>query len=197
MLVGITGGIGSGKSTVVEAFHKLGACLVYDADAVAKKLMTRSVVIREKLQQIFGNETYLGKELNRSFLANIVFSDPKKLAALNAVVHPVVAKDLQEFIKKHEHEVSYILYENAILFENQSAAICAVVITVTAPLETRIQRVIKRDQVSREAVLARIQNQWSSEKKEMQSHYCISNINAKETQLKVLEIHNKLTQKTL
>lgn len=192
MVVGITGGIGSGKSTVVKMFSKFKNIAVYVADNEAKKLMNTSAEIREKLIIEFSSEVYKNNELNRPFLANIVFNNKEKLAVLNAIVHPVVHKHLQDFIKKNAKK-DYILYENAILFENESNTFCDKIITVTAPKEIRINRVVQRDKTTKEAVIKRMNNQWSSIKKELQSHYVIDNLELTKTKQQVAYIHNKLT----
>lgn len=194
MVVGITGGIGSGKSTVVNFFSEFKSIAIYLADDEAKKLMNTSEEIREKLIAEFSSEVYQNNELNRLFLANIVFKNKEKLAVLNSIVHPVVHRHLSDFIQKHQ-EKDYILYENAILFENGSDAICDKIITVTAPEEIRIDRVVKRDQTSREAVKNRINNQWSDAKKILQSHYIVENLELSKTKAQVLEIHKKLTKR--
>lgn len=191
MVVGITGGIGSGKSTTVKLFSKFKNIAVYIADDEAKKLMNTSEVIKKKLIEEFSEEVYQNNELNRSFLANIVFNNKEKLAKLNAIVHPEVYKHLQSFVKEQQDK-AYILYENAILFENGSDYLCDKIITVTAPEKVRIERVIKRDNVSLNEVKKRIQNQWTEDKKVLQSNYVINNIDLSLTALKVDEIHQKL-----
>lgn len=194
MVVGITGGIGSGKSTVVQLFSTFENIAVYLADDEAKKLMNTSLEIKEKLIAEFSSEVYKNNQLNRPFLANIVFKNKEKLAVLNAIVHPVVHQHLSNFIKENK-EKDYILYENAILFENGSDAICDKIITVTAPENIRIERVVKRDNSSVEAVKNRMKNQWSEVKKIVQSNYIIENLDLTVTELLVHQIHNKLTKR--
>lgn len=194
MVVGITGGIGSGKSTVVKMFSEFENIAVYLADDQAKKLMNTSKEIRSKLITEFSSEVYIGDKLNRSFLANIVFKDKKKLALLNAIVHPTVHKHLNKFILDNKDK-DYILYENAILFENGSDVICDKVITVTAPKEIKIERVVKRDKTTKKAVENRMKNQWSDVKKILQSHYLIENIDLTKVKNDVYQIHEKLTKR--
>lgn len=194
MVVGITGGIGSGKSTVVNMFSKFENIAIYIADEEAKKLMNTSSIIKESLIKEFGTDTYKNNQLNRPYLANIVFNNKNKLAILNSIVHPEVHKHLENFIKSNSFK-DYILYENAILFENGSNKICDKIITVTAPLETKINRVIKRDNTTRDEVISRMKNQWSDQKKSLQSHYLIVNTSLQKTQTQVLKIHNSLTKK--
>ncbi|WP_075343623.1 dephospho-CoA kinase [Tenacibaculum agarivorans] len=194
MLIGITGGIGSGKTTVAKLFAAYKNVTVYYADLEAKKLMNTSEVIRKKLIREFGEKAYDTNGLNRAFLANIVFKDKEKLTNLNEIVHPEVYKHLTNFIEEHKDK-EYILYENAILFENGSDKICDKIITVTAPHEVKIQRVIERDKTTREEVLHRMKNQWSDIKKKLQSHYVIVNENLNTVKENVKNIHNKLTEK--
>ena len=194
MVVGITGGIGSGKSTVLKLFKELANIATYIADKEAKNLMNSSNVIREKLISEFGEDVYGNNQLNRPFLANIVFTNKEKLTVLNGIVHPVVHKHLQEFIKSNSNK-DYILYENAILFENGSEVLCDKVITVTAPEEIKIARVVSRDTTSVEEVKNRMKNQWSDAKKMMQSNYVIYNDSLDKTKDQILKIHNNLTKK--
>ncbi len=195
MVVGITGGIGSGKSTVVKMFSKFKNIAIYIADEEARKLMYSSDEIKPKIIAEFGENAYKNSTLNRPYIADIVFNNKNKLAILNAIVHPVVNAHLKSFIKQNSKK-EYILYENAILFENGSNSFCDKIITVTTPENTRIQRVIKRDNLTIDAVKSRIKNQWSQFKKALQSHYIIENNTLKETEAQVFTIHNYLTEKT-
>lgn len=194
MVVGITGGIGSGKTTIVNMFANFENNAVYIADKEAKMLMHTSKVIQEKIIKEFSEEAYVNGNLNRPFIANIVFNDKAKLKTLNRIVHPEVHKHLQDFVNLHQDK-DYIIYENAILFENQSDALCDKIITITAPLKDRLSRVVARDNVSQEEVLSRIHNQWPETKKTLQSHYLIVNKKLSESKNMVLLIHNKLTKK--
>lgn len=192
MIVGLTGGIGSGKSTVLKFFKEFNIA-TYNADEEAKKLMNSSEIIREKLQKEFGQEVYKNNTLNKPFLANIVFKSKEKLALLNTIVHPEVYKHLDNFIKNNQNK-AYILYENAILFENGSDYLCDKIITVTAPKATRIKRVMARDNSTQKEVENRMDNQWKDALKIMQSNYVIFNTTFEETKAIVLNIHNKLTK---
>jgi dephospho-CoA kinase len=194
MVIGITGGIGSGKSYVAECFLKYENTVYYHADAEAKKLMNTSEEIRNKVLAEFGAEAYKDQQLNRPYIANIVFQHPEKLQQLNQIVHPAVKKHFSDFIQSHSKK-TFIIYENAILFEANSDQVCDVVILVTAPIATRIKRVMQRDGVTQEEVEKRIQNQWSESRKKLLSNYNILNINKEETLLKVQDIHNILTKK--
>lgn len=194
MVVGITGGIGSGKTTIVKMFAEFKNTATYFADKEAKILMNSSLVIKEKLIKEFSEEVFLDGLLNRKFLAGIVFSDKEKLKTLNSIVHPVVHQHLQDFILVNKDK-NYIIYENAILFEKGSDVLCDKVITVVAPLDVKIQRVIARDKTSREEVVSRMDNQWLDGKKTLQSHYVIDNITLINSKNQVLDIHNKLTKR--
>lgn len=192
MIIGLTGGIGSGKTTVAKIFSKFRNTTVYYADIEAKKLMTTSNTIKERITNEFGENTYLNNQLNTAYIANIVFNDKQKLKILNEIVHPEVYKHLQQFLDQNQNK-DYILYENAILFENKSDFFCDKIITVTAPIDIRINRVIQRDKVPSNSVKMRIQNQWDDDLKIMQSNYIIENKKIKSTEKQVIRIHNILT----
>jgi len=194
MIVGLTGGIGSGKTTVVNFFKEFSNIAVYIADVEAKKIMNSSIIIKSKLIKEFGENSYENNTLNKTFLADIVFKDKEKLKILNSIVHPEVLLHFQEFVLKNTNK-NYVLYENAILLENKSNLFCDFIITVTAPLDTRVQRVILRDNSTKTSVLNRIRNQWSEEKKTIQSHYVINNSSLEKTKIQVNRIHNILTKK--
>ena len=194
MIVGLTGGIGSGKTTVVNFFKEFSNIAVYIADVEAKKIMNSSIIIKSKLIKEFGKNSYENNILNKTFLADIVFKDKEKLKILNSIVHPEVLLHFQEFVIKNTNK-DYVLYENAILLENKSNLFCDFIITVTAPLDIRVQRVILRDNSTKTSVLNRIRNQWSEEKKTIQSHYVINNLSLEKTKIQVNRIHNILTKK--
>ena len=194
MIVGLTGGIGSGKTTVANFFAEFENVVIYNADSEAKKLMNSSLIIKSKIIEEFGEESYQNSQLNRPFIANLVFKDKSKLEALNAIVHPEVKKHFQQFVNQHKNK-DYIVYENAILFESKSNLKCDIIISVYAPLEVRIKRTMLRDGSSKIAVENRIKNQWLEDKKLLQSNYVISNINREDTYFQVIKIHNILTKK--
>ncbi|MCF6349579.1 MAG: dephospho-CoA kinase [Flavobacteriaceae bacterium] len=189
LIIGLTGGIGSGKTTVAKLFKKL-AVPIYFMDLEAKKLMQNSKIIKRKLIVKFGQEVYLNNKLNRSFLANIVFSDTEKLKHLESIVHPKVKQHFKRWVKKQN--TPYVLQENAILFENGNSAFCDFIITVTAPLELKIDRVIKRDAISKKEVIARMNNQWTDEVKIKKSNFIIKNVDLEITKKEVLKIHKKI-----
>ncbi len=189
-VVGLTGGIGSGKSSVLQLFIKKGV-VVYIADIEAKNLMNNDKKLIKLLISQFGENTYENGKLNRKYLADKVFTNKKQLQILNAIVHPAVQKHFKKFIKNTNEK--FIIYENAILFENGFDLNCDVIITVTAPLNERLERVIQRDSLTKEQVLQRMKNQWDEEKKIERSHYVIYNINWEETVTQFEEIYQKLS----
>lgn len=191
--VGLTGGIGSGKTTVAQYFNELGIPIYY-ADIEAKKLMNSSKIIHRKLTQRFGEEVYKNNQLNKPFLANLIFTNKEHLAYVNSVVHPKVNQHFKRWIKKQH--TAYVIQENALLFENNSYLFFDKVITVTAPKEVKINRVIDRDYTTKKQVLERMNNQLSDKEKIAKSDFVITNIDLIETKKQVLKIHqllNKLT----
>ena len=192
IIVGLTGGIGSGKTTVAKQFSKLGIP-VYIADDEAKKLMRRSKIIKRKLIKLFGEEAYVEGELNKPYLANIIFNDKGYLEKMNAIVHPKVARHFEKWAQKQN--APYVIKEVAILFENGGDKACDYVITVTAPIKTRIKRLLKRDVTSKEKIEAIMKNQWTDEEKIKHSHFVIENTDLENTIKQVLEVHKKLLVK--
>lgn len=195
MIVGLTGGIGSGKTTVAMLFQKNKTVAVYIADVEATKIMNSSEAVRMKIIKIFGKCTYKDNQLDKQYLASVVFKDKGKLLILNSIVHPEVRKSFQKFIQLNTNK-AYIIYESAILFESSSNQQCNFVITVFVDLEKRIQRILKRDKSTKKEILNRINNQWKEDKKLLQSNYLIHNNSFQDTEYLVQEIHNKLTVKT-
>ena len=194
MVVGLTGGIGSGKTTISNLFGKFQNVVIYNADYEAKKLMNSSFEIKSKITEQFGESSYKNNQLNTTYIAAHVFKDKTKLEALNSLVHPEVKNHFQQFISQQKKEV-YIIYENAILFESKSNLICDIIISVATPLDIRIKRILLRDNSSEEEVLRRIKSQWLEEKKQLQSHYIIYNQNRENLPSQVVNIHNILTKK--
>ena len=193
IVVGLTGGIGSGKSTVAKMFEDLNIP-VYYADDEAKKLMLKSKIIKRKLTTRFGNEVYLNNELNKPFLANLIFTNKDNLKFVNSVVHPKIKQHFKRWINKQTKKDTskYIIQENAILFENGSNVLFDKIIAVTAPKDLRIKRVISRDNSTKKQVLDRMKNQWSDEEKVEKSDFIIDNVNLKSTKKQVEEIHKEL-----
>lgn len=190
--IGITGGIGSGKSTVSKIFELLGVP-VYYADDRAKDIMVRDQILVAQLKEHFGPETYdANGALNRKYLGNIVFNDKEKLQLLNSLVHPATIRDSDQWAS--EQKTPYVLKEAALLFESESFHHLDRVIGVYAPQPLRIQRVMKRDNVTREEVLARIQKQIDERIKMKLSDYVIYNDEQQLVIPQVLKLHQQLLE---
>jgi dephospho-CoA kinase len=185
-IIGLTGGIGSGKSTVASYIASKGIP-VYIADEEAKKIMELPEVISE-VQQLFDEDVLLeNNQLNRAKIADIVFKNPQKLEELNAVIHPKVKQHFKEWLKQQE-QFPFIIKEVAILFETGGDAACDKIILVTAPEEERIKRVVKRDKTASINVKNRIKNQLSDSEKIKKSDFVIINIDWKNTIQQVDEV---------
>lgn len=176
VIIGLTGGIGSGKTTLVNYMESLGIP-VFIADEEAKKAM-QSPHVLEEVKTSFGPAIFENGHLNRQQLASIVFSNPDKLKILNSIIHPEVKRLFAIWLDQHK-TVPFVVYEAAILFESGSYQNCDYIITVTAPLEDRITRVMQRDNCSREQVLQRINAQWTDEERAAKSNFVIDNTNSK------------------
>ncbi|MES2575008.1 MAG: dephospho-CoA kinase [Bacteroidota bacterium] len=181
-IIGLTGGIGSGKTTIANHFMA-SAVPVYIADDEARQLMESPGII-EEIKQTFGTAIFENDILNRQKLAEIVFNNPHQLKLLNAIIHPAVKKHFQDWILNYNN-VPFVIYEAAILFESGNYKNCDQIITVTAPIESRIQRVMERDKTTREHVLKRMNVQWNDEQRIAKSDFVIENISAKITKEEV------------
>lgn len=170
-IIGITGGIGSGKSTLSEKLRKEGY-LVYDSDSEARRLQNEHPIIRKQLTEIFGNEIYNHEGLKRKELGQLVFGKSSLLAQLNAVVHPIVMDDFKAWINSHKDQ-ELLFVESAILFESGFNKLVDKVILMTASEEIRMARVIKRDALPPEQVKARMKHQPSAEKLRSEVHFII------------------------
>ncbi|MEZ4808769.1 MAG: dephospho-CoA kinase [Allomuricauda sp.] len=190
-IVGLTGGIGSGKSTVAEMFKELGIP-VYDSDLEAKQLMVNSQELKEGIVGLLGKNAYVDGKLNRSFIAETVFNDPKVLQKLNTIVHPAVRAHFLEWAE--EQTAPYVIQETALIFENGHQDRYDYTILVTAPLATRLQRVMKRDRAQEHEVLDRIKNQLEDDTKIEMANFHIENIDLETTKNKVKELHAKLLE---
>lgn len=186
IIIGLTGGIGSGKSTVATMFKELGVP-VYDSDQRAKYLMNTSKVIIKQLVELLGEEAYKKGKLNRPFIAEKVFNDSELLAELNNIVHPVVRQDFIDWTKNQDS--CYVIQETALLFENKSQDLYDDVILVIAPKEVRIERVLSRDNSTRAQVEARMNNQLDDEIKLELADFIIENTELERTREKVLQVH--------
>ena len=188
--VGITGGIGSGKSTVCRMLAERGVAL-YDADSRAKELMSTSESLRRALIENFGAETFTAEGLNRQYLAERVFNDAEQLRLLNSLVHPAVITDFEAWAE--EQNGGYVVFESAILFEAGLENRVDVVVAVMAPESLRVERVMARDGHSKEQVMARIKNQMSDDERSNRSKYSIVNIDVEELEEDVEQLHRRLS----
>ncbi len=188
--VAVTGGIGSGKSVVCKIFEKIGIP-VFNADFEAKKLINTSRTIHDKLVSLFGAAIYQSNgDIHRKKMADLIFNDNFALQKVNEIVHPEVRKRFVEWAK--EQNSPYIIQEAAIIFESKQTQSFDKIITVTAPLELKIERVIKRDQVSKEEVYKRIQSQLPDEIKIAKSDFVIMNDEVEMIIPQIIEIHKNL-----
>ncbi|MBC7382157.1 MAG: dephospho-CoA kinase [Bacteroidia bacterium] len=187
--VGITGGIGSGKSTVAKIFEVLGIPVFY-ADDAAKELMNKDETLKQELIKEFGNELYSNGALNRSYLSSLVFSDPKKLTLLNAIVHPVTIANAEKWMQ--QQTTHYAIKEAALIFESDAHKQLDKVIGVFAPTPLRLQRVRQRDNISEDAIVARMNKQMEEETKMKLCDYVITNNDLELIIPQVLKIHEAL-----
>ncbi|MGB5244221.1 MAG: dephospho-CoA kinase [Lutimonas sp.] len=184
-IVGLTGGIGSGKSTVAKMFQDLGVP-IYNSDFEAKRIMRDSLEIKNGLIDLFGEQVFDKGELNRRYLASLVFNNPPLLAQLNELVHPAVANDFGKWISRQNAEI--VMQESALIFENGKEDKFDAVILVTAPKEMRIERLKKRDHSSSQEIDSRMKNQLDDKEKISRADYVIENIDILETERKVNEV---------
>ncbi|QED36392.1 dephospho-CoA kinase [Antarcticibacterium arcticum] len=188
-VVGLTGGIGSGKTTVAGFFKELDVP-VYIADEAGKNLMVTSQEVKGSIIDLLGAKAYTGGLPDRKYIASKVFSSPEKLEALNRIIHPAVALDFEQWVTTQTFP--YIIYEAAILFESGGYKKCDAVILVTAPLEKRIERLRERDQSSLEEIEARMHHQWSDEQKRKLANFEIINSDLSFTKEQVQILHEIL-----
>jgi len=188
-IVGLTGGIGSGKSTVANFFKELNVP-VYIADEEAKKLMNSSKILIRKIKNIFGEQSYKNNELNRPFIASKIFNDKSLLEQLNKIVHPKVGKHFKKWLAKQDSP--YVIKEAAILFENDSYKNYDFIILVIADIDARIKRLLTRDNTSEQKIKAIMNNQWDDAERIKLSDFIIRNNELKNTEKQVLTIHKKI-----
>jgi dephospho-CoA kinase len=186
--IGLTGGLGSGKSTVAYIFEVLGVP-VYYADVASKRLMNVDKKVKEAVQTAFGKEVYPQGKLDRKYLAEIVFNDENKLARLNSIVHPATLQDAADWMDKQT--TPYAIKEAALIFESRSHKFLDYVIGVKAPLPLRLQRAIKRDKITNEEAMARISQQMNEEDKLELCDYIIVNDEQQMLIPQVLALHEK------
>lgn len=187
--VGLTGGIGSGKSKVAGLLRDKGIA-VYDSDTRAKELMANNTALREALIETFGTECYTLEGLNRPWLAQRVFSNAEELKRLNAIVHPAVMRDFAAWASEQSGE--YVVMESAILLEASLESHVDVVVAVMAPKELRLERAMRRDGATREQIEARMENQITDEERTERSKYAIVNISLDDLEEDVEQLHRRL-----
>jgi len=188
-IIGLTGGIGSGKSKILSVFSSYGIPC-YESDRRAKWLMQRDAELKSQIKFLFGDQIYENHKLNQKKLAKLVFAKKGKLEALNSLVHPRVKMDFKSFVS--QLDTPYIIKEAAILYETGGEKDCDATILVTAPEKLRVQRVLNREKTNSMDINARINNQWSDETKIPLADYIINNIDWDKTLKKIDEIHQKL-----
>lgn len=190
--IGITGGIGSGKSTICQVFELLGIPVFY-ADAAAKALMATNEQLKQAITADFGKDSYLPDgNVNRAYLAGVVFDNPTALEKLNALVHPVVFKAFDDWVKAQHSP--YVIKEAALLFESGSHQLCDKTILVTAPEALKIARIVKRDQTTEEEIRARMARQMPDEEKIPMADILIHNDEQSLLIPKILQLHQQFLQ---
>lgn len=186
--IGITGGIGSGKTTVCKVFQVIGIP-VFNADEEARRLMQENKTLVEKIKTLFGKDAYEEERLNRAKIASMVFKNPELLQELNALVHPAVGKEFARWAASQENQ-PYIIKEAAILYESNAHRGLDFVIAVSAPEKLRIERIMQRDGVSEEQVRQRMKNQWPERKKVQLADFVIVNDDKKMILPQVMRLHD-------
>jgi dephospho-CoA kinase len=190
IIIGLTGGIGSGKSTVAKIFAQLGIP-VLDADATAKAIMNEDRSVKTKLIELFGEDAYKENQLNRPYIAQLVFEDAFKLQQLNAIIHPITIQYAKDWASKQS--APYVIKEAALFFESGSSEGVEKIIGVTAPKHIRIQRVMQRDQMTREDVIKRMEHQLEDSLKMKLCDWVIQNDDMHLLIPQILAIHQSLT----
>jgi dephospho-CoA kinase len=189
--IGITGGIGSGKTTVCKVFETLGIPVFY-ADIVAKQIMVVDPILIAGVKEAFGQASYQNDgSLNNKHIANIVFADPKELAKLNDLVHPAVFRAFETWVTNVPDDVPYILKEAALLFESGSYKMCDQSMLVIAPHQLKLDRVIARDSVTADQVTARMDKQFSDEQKLKLADFILYNNESQSVITQVMELHER------
>lgn len=194
MVVGLTGGIGSGKTTVGSMFEELGVP-VYNSDEEAKKLMVTSNEVKQAIIRLLGEKAYPDGKLDKAYISRRIFANESLLLKMNAIVHPAVRKHFLKWAEKQKFP--YVIQEAAIIFEIGSQEFYNSIILVTAPKEIRIERIMKRNEnTSKKSVEARMQNQWEDSEKIKGSDYVIENLDLVRTRAEVAKVHQALLANT-
>ena len=191
IIIGLTGGIGSGKSTVAKIFAQLGIP-VLDADATAKAIMNEDRSVKTKLIELFGEDAYKENQLNRPYIAQLVFEDAFKLQQLNAIIHPITIQYAKDWASKQS--APYVIKEAALFFESGSSEGVEKIIGVAAPKHIRIQRVMQRDQITREDVIKRMEHQLEDSLKMKLCDWVIQNDDMHLLIPQILAIHQEISK---
>jgi dephospho-CoA kinase len=187
--IGVTGGIGSGKTSVCRVFNVLGIP-IFSADAEARRIMDSDPIVMEQVRKIAGKDVYSQGILDRAGLASIIFNDEKRLSKINNLVHPVIFDNFRKWAE--ESSAPYVIMEAAILFESNASFVVDKIITVIAPLEERIERVTRRNMLDRDQVLERIKNQMDDQYKIKHSDWVINNSENEMIIPAILKIHEEI-----
>ena len=187
--VAITGGIGTGKTTILNMFADKGIP-VFNSDEIAREIMNTNALLKNKIITAFGDKAYDKNKLNKKYLSNVVFNNETLLKKINSIVHPYVADEFNSWMKKQDSK--YIIYESAIIFENQGEGFFDKIICVTAPEDDVISRVMKRNNFSKDKIKSIINKQLPNEAKIQKSDYVIENVDISKLSDRVLEIHNNI-----
>lgn len=187
--VGLTGGIGSGKTTVSKVFADKNF-KIFNSDDIAKNIIKTDKEIKKSIINFFGSKSFNGSDFNSIYISEVIFSDPKKLDLLNSIVHPKVFEKFKKFVKKNLK--SKILVESAILFESNFYELMDYNILLKSPKIERINRIINRDNLSRKKIEKIMNVQWSDKKKINLATFVIENINISKTKTEILSLINKI-----
>ena len=187
--VAITGGIGTGKTTISSMFADKGIP-VFNSDEIAKEIMNTNSLLKNEIVTAFGDKAYDKNKLNKEYLSDVIFNNETLLKKINSIVHPYVAEEFNSWIQ--EQNSKYIIYESAIIFENQAEDFFDKIICVTASEEEVISRIMKRNDFSVDKIKSIINKQLPNDAKVQKSDYVIENINISKLSDKVLEIHNDI-----
>ncbi len=189
--VAITGGIGTGKTTILSMFADKGIP-VFNSDEIAREIMNTNPLLKNEIIIAFGDKAYDKNKLNKKYLSNVVFNNETLLKKINSIVHPYVADEFNSWIKKQDSK--YIIYESAIIFENQGEGFFDKIICVIAPEDDIISRVMKRNNFSKDKIKSIINKQLPNEAKIQKSDYVIENVDISKLSDRVLEIHNNIIE---